>query len=381
MRSFWLWFVFLSAALLLAVLQENADGSELARRMLFSALLLAAYFAAPLLRRKPAALTALLCGAAVFAAIALWPSDGQGHNPYPLLVFALLAGKAAYRLPGGYAVIVGAFSLAGAVAPALLGKPGYPPMFLLLFAIAFGIVAYLAGTMIGERDEATARSEALLSEYRMMKRRLATSEEEARQDERTQVAREIHDSVGHKLTALMMQIEMHRLSAEAESKEMLAELKVLAKESLEETRSAVKTLNEEEGGGLAAILRLLRKLEAESLMRIEFTVKDGALTAPLVPAQSIAIYRALQEALTNAMRHGAGREAKISFEAPGGGSVFRFEVTNPVKQGGAFFEGFGLRGMRERIKETGGQLEVSSFAEVFIVRGTYSLVDREGEIK
>lgn len=378
MRSFWFWLGWLSAALLLGVLWENAEGAELAGRMLFSALLLAAYFAAPLFKRRPASLTALMCAAAAFAAVALWPSEGS-NNPYPLLVFALLAGKAAFRLPGAYAAVVGAFALAGAAAPTLTRASGYPLIFLLLFATAFGVIAYLAGLLTKERDETAARGEVLLSEYRMMKRRLASSEEETRQDERAQVAREIHDSVGHKLTALMMQMEMHRLSADSESKEMLAGLKALAKESLEETRSAVKTLKEEESGGLSAIVRLLRKLEAESFMRIAFTVKDGALTAPLAPAQSIAIYRALQEALTNAMRHGSGREARISFEAPGGGSVFRFEVSNPVKQGGAFFEGFGLRGMRERIETTGGRLEVSSYTDEFIVRGTYTLVDREGK--
>lgn len=377
----WLWFIFLSSSMLLAILHEESEGYVIAGKMLFSALLLAAYFAAPLFRRKPAVLTAVLCAAAVFATAALWPSGGEGSNsnPYPLLVFALLAGKAAYRLPGVYAAIVGTFALVGAALPAAMGESELPPLFLLLFAIGFGACAYYVRTLLGEKDEAAARSEALLSEYRMTKRRLTSSEEEARQDERAQVAREIHDSVGHKLTALMMQIEMQRLSADGDSKEMLAALKELARESLEETRSAVKALKGGESGGLSAILGLLRKLEAESLMRIEFTVKDGALTAPLAPAQSIAIYRALQEALTNAMRHGSAREARISFEAPGGGSVFRFEVANPVMQGGAFFEGFGLRGMRERIEESGGRLEISSYADVFIVRGMYTLVDKKGE--
>ena len=63
-------------------------------------------------------------------------------------------------------------------------------------------------------EESRVRYETLLSEYRNMKRRLITDEQHARQEERAQVGRDIHDSVGHKLTALLMQLEMHRMQAE-----------------------------------------------------------------------------------------------------------------------------------------------------------------------
>ncbi|MDF2835995.1 MAG: sensor histidine kinase [Paenibacillus sp.] len=382
MRTFWLWLAFLTVALYLAVAYEPAaGGNELAWRMTFSALLLAAYFAVPLFRHRPKALTALLGISVAFAAAALWPGEGSGVNPYPLLVFGLIAGKAAYRLPGIHAAIVGAIALAGAAAPLAAGLPGLPPPFLLLLAAGLGSCLYASNRLLRERDEARARNEALLSEYRSVKRKLASGGEEARQEERAHVAREIHDSVGHKLTALLMQLELQRLEADEATKPMLEELKSLAKESLEETRGAVRTLKEDETGGLSSIMRLLRRLEAESFMRLEFTIKDGALTAPLAPRQSIAIYRAVQEALTNAMRHGVGREARITFEAPGGGSVFRFEVSNSVKQGVAFYEGFGLRGMRERIEESGGQLEARSYDGLFVVRGAYTLVNREGGAK
>lgn len=379
MRSFWLWFAYLSGSLLLAVTYEpGSSGNELAWRIAFCALLLAAYFAAPLFRRRPKALTAVLSASALFAAAALWPGEGGGANPYPLLVFGLIVGKAAYRLPVVYAGIVGGMALAGAAAPLAAGRSDMPLPFLLLAAIGLGACLYAMSRLYRERDEAIARNEALLSEYRSVKRKLATDGEEARQEERAYVAREIHDSVGHKLTALLMQLELRRMEADEATKPMLEELKTLAKESLEETRGAVKTLKEDETGGLSSIMRLLRRLEAESFMRLEFTIKDGALTAPLAPRQSIAIYRAVQEALTNAMRHGSGREARITFEAPGGGSVFRFEVSNSVKQGAAFYEGFGLRAMRERIEESGGRLEARSYDGLFVVRGAYTLVEKEG---
>lgn len=153
-----------------------------------------------------------------------------------------------------------------------------------------------------------------------MKRRIVTNEKAARQEERTQIARDIHDSVGHKLTALLMQLEVLRMQADEQLAPRVTELKELARESLEETRSAVKSLKQPETGGLTAILNMIRKLEAEQFMRVHFTVQHGALSAPLRASQSFAVYRAVQEALTNLMKHSESKEAFITFEAPGAGS-------------------------------------------------------------
>ncbi|GIO94001.1 hypothetical protein J31TS3_52280 [Paenibacillus lactis] len=225
-------------------------------------------------------------------------------------------------------------------------------------------------------EETLARNEALLSEYRNMKRRLVTDEQLARREERAQVGRDIHDSVGHKLTALLMQLEMQRLQADHDTANVLQGLKVLAKESLEETRNAVKSLKQQETGGLAGIMGLLRRLEAERFMRVHLTARHGALTTPLSNSQSIAVYRAVQEAMTNAMKHGSTREVSILFEAPGGG-MFRFEVSNPY-QGfrSSFREGYGLQSMRERLESEGGSLEVVHYDNVFVVRGEL-LLNRE----
>ncbi|MCI3926954.1 histidine kinase [Paenibacillus sp. TRM 82003] len=373
LRSFWVWFAFLTAGLSLSIARVDYEGNALAARLLAGALLLAAFFVAPLFRRRPKPMTAVLCLSALFATAAVWPLPEAETTPYTLLVFSLLAGKAVYRLPLRMAGLVGLFALAGAAAPGWMGLPSWPPAFLGMYAAAFAACSYVFGTLQRERDEAAARNEELLSEYRSLKRRLATNEEAARQEERTQVAREIHDSVGHKLTALLMQLEVQRMQASEETQPMLAGLKMLAKESLEETRGAVKLLNQQETGGLTAIVGLLRRLEAENFMRIQFTIRDGALTAPLSNPQSVAVYRSVQEALTNAMRHGHGREANVTFEAPGGGSVFRFEVTNPCKQGTTFAEGFGLRSMRERVEQAGGRIEAAAYHQEFVVRGTIPL--------
>ncbi|WP_142383447.1 hypothetical protein [Bacillus sp. V3-13] len=73
MRSFWIWFFFLAAALLMSVVHISLEANELALRMLFCALMLTAFFVSPLFRRKPRALTFVLCLAVLFASAATWP--------------------------------------------------------------------------------------------------------------------------------------------------------------------------------------------------------------------------------------------------------------------------------------------------------------------
>ncbi|WP_231686879.1 sensor histidine kinase [Bacillus sp. JCM 19034] len=108
-------------------------------------------------------------------------------------------------------------------------------------------------------------------------------------------------------------------------------------------------------------------------MKIHFSVKHGAFAAPLTGEQSFAIYRAVQEALTNIMKHSATREAKIMFESPGG-SIFRFEVTNTTSSNPFFQEGYGLKAMRERLEKVGGLLEIDHDERQFVVRGSIRLI-------
>src|SRR5699024_2771175 len=110
----------------------------------------------------------------------------------------------------------------------------------------------------------------------------------AKAEERTRIAREIHDSVGHRLTALMMKVEMLYLETEQEK---LVELKDLANESLEETRAAVKTLESTETHGLEAIVQLIRKLEAERQLLIQVTSKEGVLYVTHSYIQRVNLYR------------------------------------------------------------------------------------------
>lgn len=114
--------------------------------------------------------------------------------------------------------------------------------------------------------------EQLLSQFRKIKRDSVEQEELVRAEERTKIARDMHDSVGHKLTSLLMQLEMLSIQNNSES---LSELKQLARESLEETRFAVRQLKSTETTGIQSVIQLIRKLEMESHLHIRFTIEKG----------------------------------------------------------------------------------------------------------
>ena len=131
------------------------------------------------------------------------------------------------------------------------------------------------------------------------------------------------------MTALLIQIEVLRQQSGGD-KDHLALIKALAKKSLEEIRTGVRTLQKAEIQGLSSVIHLSRRLETDSQIRVNFTAKQGALSIPLSADKCVAIYRAIQEGLTNAMRHAFAREVDVSLDLPGGKSI-RFEVSNRIR--------------------------------------------------
>ncbi|OZU87837.1 hypothetical protein CIL03_14115 [Virgibacillus indicus] len=206
----------------------------------------------------------------------------------------------------------------------------------------------------------------LLGEYRILKRLHVEAERDARLEERTKIARDIHDSVGHRLTALIMKLEM--LSIQQGNSEY-DELKKMAKESLDETRQAVKALQTEEYEGISTVVHLIRKLEAESHILVQFTMKQGVLSVKLSNRNSVALYRVIQEALTNAMRHAGSREVHITLGKSAIGDV-SFEIKNAVFEPKPFNYGFGLSNMKSRVEDLQGSLHVYQTEKHFVVSGT-----------
>lgn len=220
--------------------------------------------------------------------------------------------------------------------------------------------------MTNERREQRNLYEELFSEYRKLVRMNLNAENDARMKERTAIARDIHDSVGHRLTALIMKLEILSIQNTHSDYD---ELKSMAKDSLEEIRRSVKTMQTEENEGIATVVHLIRKLESESHIFVQFTMKQGILSVPLTNEKSVVLYRVIQEALTNAMRHAGSREVQVTIGKSAIGAI-SFEIKNAMYNPKPFIYGFGLNNMNERVKEIEGTLEVYQTEKQFVVRGT-----------
>ncbi len=241
-----------------------------------------------------------------------------------------------------------------------------------VYILLFYLLALQVNGLWTKREVQRSLYEELLGEYRKLKRVALVTEEEARYQERTKIARDIHDSVGHKLTALLMQLEILSIK---QGPEHYNELKELAKESLEETRFAVRTLKDREHEGIATILQLIKKLEAESHIIVQFTTKQGILTERLTNKQSVMLYRVIQEGLTNAMRHAHSREIQVVLGKTADGNM-EFIVKNRIHKKEPYKEGFGLTNMRMRVEELAGTLAVYQTDEQFVIKGKIPLVKR-----
>lgn len=232
--------------------------------------------------------------------------------------------------------------------------------------VFLGFFVVIVNQMMNERREQQGIYEELLGEYRKLKRLNRLAENNARSEERTRIARDIHDSVGHRLTALIMKLEM--LTIQEKNREY-DELKEMAKMSLGETRLAVKTLQTEESEGIATVVHLIRKLEAESHLLVQFTMKQGVLSIPVTNEMNVVLYRVIQEALTNIMRHGEMRDAHITLGRSATGDIV-FEITNPVRNPKPYIDGFGLKNMRARVEEMNGYFRVYQTENQFIISGS-----------
>ncbi|MRG87499.1 sensor histidine kinase [Salinibacillus xinjiangensis] len=370
MRRFWLSSLPMIGLSALAIYEEYRQVGVSAYIFMAFCLLFTIYFSIPLLKRP---LYGYLLLAITAVGIDLYHSEFS--NGFVLLLCFYFVVDSIQRLEGLEYRVFLLVQLLGAVG--LLSAQGK-------MSVEWGILLLLVGyPLIKLQDLVEAYKqkedtyERVLNEYRTLKRQAHESERAARLEERTKIARDIHDSVGHKLTALLMKLQMLTMKNE---KEEYKDLKALASDSLEETRHAVKALQTEENEGISSVLQLIRKLESESHIFLDFTLKKGVLSAHLSNQQNVALYRVLQESLTNAMKHAHSQEVKVvlALNAIGG---LTFKVTNKLHSSEKWQWGFGLTNMKKRVEELGGKLNVYQREDEFVVDGYLPVEGEEDELQ
>lgn len=231
-------------------------------------------------------------------------------------------------------------------------------LLLLGVLIATGSTIYLARMEAGS-DRQKQRAEQ--AEYEL--RRLSNQLVRAQEDERKTISRELHDEVGQILTGLRMELgSLWRGEADSEFRTRLDSVKSLAEESLRSVRNLALLLRPSmlDDLGLGAALRWQAK-EFSSRSGIPVSIDIEGEVNSLSEVFRICLYRTIQEALTNCLRHAQATRVSITVKQE------KDLVSASIQDNGIGFEasslrtgGLGLVGMEERVRTLQGEMRISS---------------------
>jgi signal transduction histidine kinase len=223
-------------------------------------------------------------------------------------------------------------------------------------AVLAGAVAWFAGERTRlRRQQLVDLHERLQQGEELAKRELRVAVAE----ERTQIARDLHDSVGHALTLITMRAGTARLRQDhAAALAALGNIETLARETTADIEQIVNPLREATGAdrspvGLASTSALVTQFRAAGHDVV--MTRSGDIAGLSVSADQGA-YRILQESLTNATRYGSGATSITLSTTPG---LVVISVENPIAEPRRAAGGqHGIAGMRERASLLGGSLTV-----------------------
>jgi len=278
-----------------------------------------------------------------------------------IIALSAAANRFDRRAGVGFAIVLIAAFLA-----ATAYKLGLQPIALLGYALGL-MFSYLATRSVAELRNEQARTQGLVMELRASR---DAQVEAAALNERSRIAREIHDVLAHTLAALAVQLEASRVMLEQRHGDPEALAAVdrahrLAKEGLDETRRAVSALRGDQVPGPEQLRQLVTDFRHDS--GTDATLEVEGTTRPLPPESALAVYRTAQEALTNIRRHAHAERVQVVLRYDARGT--ELEVTDagqPAVPGPV--GGFGLMGMRERAELLGGTLDAGPVEGGFTVR-------------
>jgi signal transduction histidine kinase len=230
-----------------------------------------------------------------------------------------------------------------------------------LLGFGAGYVAFTAFALsIRQAQQARAESQHLLAQLTAAQGRMRDL---AVLEERQRLAREMHDAVGHRLTASAVLLEgaARLIPTDPErAARMVSTSRDQVREGLSELRAAVTALREEEaqGSGLAEVLRALVDVSALATdARVSLALPDGVEEPD--PERKMVIIRTAQEALTNAQKHAAASRVELRLERRPGAWVLTCadDGRGPGVERGAG-GGFGLGSLGSRAASFGGSVSL-----------------------
>ncbi|MGV9311337.1 sensor histidine kinase [Streptomyces sp. NPDC003691] len=304
----------------------------------------------------------LMFTAAVIGAMALLGgTDGHPWPWTPMVIIGYLILLVFLGLRESRRALVGVWLATGVAGFVLeLVRPDLGQGSWLLLFVLSGVVLVVTGAL-RERGDAQRKlaAQESISETERAQRTLL--------EERTRIARELHDVVAHHMSVITVQADSAPYRIEGlpeQAAEEFAAVAASARESLTEMRRLLAVLRSEDTGGELApqpgVDRVQQLVEATVRAGVpaELSLSVGPGAVP--QAVDLSAYRIVQEALANVVRHAPGATTRVSVVSDG--TDLTVVVVNgaaaspaePLEQAGT---GHGLVGMRERVRLTGGTLD------------------------
>ncbi|CAL4858783.1 histidine kinase [Microbacterium sp. MM2322] len=301
-------------------------------------------------------------------------SLGRAPGFTDIAIFAVLYATAAYgtRLVfwlGLASVVVGSGTITVYLFRwAFLGSGGLsniPTLIFVLLAALFALgLSWTAGALVRTALRARANRAA----------QSRAEEQTVAEQERTRIARDMHDIVAHSLAVIIAQSDGARYAAASDPEAQstaLGTISSTARSALSDVRLLLTQLRHSQAEGPQPTLADLEQLYAQvRAAGVELRVDvDPAPRGEVAASVQLSVYRILQEALTNALRHGGatGVDVSLAWHADRVELQVRNEIA-PVAEGAERRTGgHGLIGMRERAQLIGGRLDAAAVDGVFVV--------------
>ncbi|MDE2083224.1 MAG: sensor histidine kinase, partial [Xanthomonadaceae bacterium] len=224
---------------------------------------------------------------------------------------------------------------------------------LLQSGLYIGFYGFTFVTSLVARQQADSREEQrrLNSELRATRTLLTES---SRIGERMRISRELHDLVGHHLTALSLNLEVASHLVSGNAQEHVRQAQSVAKLLLSDVREVVSQLREDDAIDLTEALKTLVEgvpgLTIHLNLPPRFAVDD--------PRRAQVLLRCAQEIITNTLRHANARNLWLRFERDG--AELAIHARDDGRGAGELRQGNGLTGMRERLAQIGGRLDITT---------------------
>src|SRR4051812_20290872 len=279
---------------------------------------------------------------AAYVCVSMQPTGFQ-----PVLLVIIAAQLGAYRPR----VAIIAIAVNCVVLAFIVGRTDASPIIYALVYFAFSLFSLFSMHVAHSEMEARKALAEANAELRMTTELLEIS---SRTSERLRIARDLHDLLGHHLTALSLNLEVAGHLASGDAKESIEKSKSIAKHLLAAVRDVVSRLRNDEPVDLTSSLESLRDVIVAPSLHLDFPRELAVADANIA---EVAL-RTVQEIVTNAVRHSGARNLWLSMNTDN--HALSIDARDAGMGADNVRFGNGLLGLRERVQQARGTFEVTS---------------------